>query len=283
MSIDVAWVASQFPGLAPLSLMAAGGQKWVFRADHARYGACVLKLFKPGAADRVDRELEAVIRLQLPNVPRIYESGTIPSPIGPLAWLSEQYIEGTPLAEILAVRPLSQAETFSLAGGLLAIAVAAEDARVVHRDIKPANIVIGPEGAPWLLDFGIARLLDMESKTNTDAQYGPHSPGYGAPEQFRNRKAEVDCRSDLFAIGVVIYESVTGSNPFLDDARDRLEILKRVESMQLPALDLAWDPGHEFSDFVATLTQKRPYRRPRNCREAFDWLDALILRGRGAQ
>ena len=248
----------------------------MFTANHQTYGQSVLKLFKPGAADRVDRELEAVARVRSPNIPAVFETGTISSPTGPLVWLTEQWIEGTTLSALIGTRPFSGQEILHIADGLLTAAVAAEKAHVVHRDIKPANVLIDTAGDAWLLDFGIARLLDMDSKTRTDARYGPHSPGYGAPEQFRNRKAEIAGRTDLFAIGVLLYEVTTGQNPFLNGARDRPEILNRVETMPLPRLDLSWDPSRGFSDFVAALTQKQPYRRPRTCQDAYDWLHELM-------
>jgi serine/threonine-protein kinase len=283
MSIDLTWVSQQFPSLTSIHLLAAGGQKWVFTAEHKNRGICVLKLFKPDAADRVDRELEAVLRVRAPNIPAIFETATITSPIGPLVWLTEQFVDGITLSDLIIKHALNKDEILKLADELLVAAVAAERVRVVHRDIKPANIIIDTNGKAWLLDFGIARLLDMASKTRTSAPLGPHSPGYGAPEQFRNRKREIDGRADLFAIGVVLYESLTGSNPFLQGARDRFEILHRVESTELPPLQLPWDIDGGFSEFISTLTQKQLYRRPRTCLEAYNWLCALIQQKEGSK
>jgi serine/threonine-protein kinase len=152
----------------------------------------------------------------------------------------------------------------------------AENVDVVHRDIKPKNIVIDHRGNAWLLDFGIARVLDLESKTRTSAHQGPHSPGYSAPEQFRYEKRKITGRSDLFAVGVVLYESAIGTNPFREGADNADEARRRVAEEPLPRLNLVWDVDNKFSDFVASLTQKYPHQRPRSCAEAHSWLLEIV-------
>lgn len=223
-----------------------------------------------GAEQRLDREIEAVKRLN-GYVPTIYEVGVLDSSFGQLVWILEEYITGSSLTECLRKEILDKQVVLKLTLDLLYTVSDAELKNIVHRDIKPDNIKIDNTGKAWLLDFGIARILDMESMTRTDAVSGPHSPGYGAPEQFRNKKNKIDNRTDLFAIGVTLYESVTGCNPFLEGARDRFEVLRRVESMPLPALKLKWDQNFLFADFVSSLTQKFPYQRPGSCKEASDW------------
>jgi len=280
MTVDLTWLYDRFPLLSECEPLQPGGQKWVYRCEHREIGPCVLKIIKPGAAQRLDRELEAVRRLdQLSscNVPQVYDVGIIDSQMGPLIWLLEQYVEGTDLFEVLGQSPLSRDQVLNLALDLVSVAEEAESVNVVHRDIKPRNIKIDPDGKAWLLDFGIVRILDLESRTRSDAVVGPHSPGYSAPEQFRYQKRAIDGRSDLFAIGVVLYESAMGVNPFIEGARDRREVLRRVENDPLPRLELEWDVGGLFSDFVSALTQKYPYQRPRSCTEASHWLNDIIV------
>jgi serine/threonine protein kinase len=284
MTVDFAWLYGTFPSLSKWEPLQPGGQKWVFRCEHQETGPCVLKIIKPGAAQRLDRELEAVRRLEqlsLRNVPHVYQVGTIDSQVGPLIWLLEQYVDGTDLSEMLRQGPLNRNEVLNLALDLVSVAKEGESVNVVHRDIKPRNIKIDPDGEAWLLDFGIVRILDLESKTRSDAVVGPHSPGYSAPEQFRYQKRAIDGRSDLFAIGVVLYESAMGVNPFIEGARDSREVLRRVENDPLPRLELEWDGGRLFSDFVSTLTQKYPYQRPRTCAEALHWLEEIMVQLRG--
>lgn len=279
MDFDLSWLASQFPKLSKIEGLAAGGQKWVFKCEHPDYQDCVLKLFKPGAEGRIDREIEAMSRLHVQNIPRVFDSGLVESPIGSLLWVLEQRIEGILLSDALKRGPLDKDRLLALALGLLTAAAAAESVKVVHRDIKPDNIIIDPNNRPWLLDFGIARVLDLESKTRSDAKLGPHTLGYGSPEQCRNRKREIDGRADLFAIGVVLYESASGLNPYIQGARDRIAILDRVEHLELKPLLLSWDPKHRFADFISALLQKYPYRRPRSCQEALGWFQDILRNG----
>ncbi|MBD3256765.1 MAG: protein kinase [Candidatus Lokiarchaeota archaeon] len=279
MTTDLGWLASEFPQLLGISPLALGGQKWVFTCDCPRRGPCVLKLIRPGAGKYLDREIEAVQRIRAirsGNVPQVYEIGSLDSQMGPLVWLLEQRISGDDLSELISRGPLDKQAILSLALDLTSAARDAESVNVVHRDIKPKNTMVDESGKAWLLDFGIARILDLESKTRTGALVGPHTPGYSAPEQFRYQKRQIDGRSDLFAIGVVLYEAVEGLNPFVQGARDRMEILRRVECVPLPALDLPWDEANEFSGFVSSLTQKFPHQRPKNCAAALNWLHEIV-------
>jgi serine/threonine-protein kinase len=276
MSIDSDWLKQQFPDLDDLQPLSSGGQKIVFSCVDCQCGPCVLKLIRPGSEIRFERELEAVRRIISDHIPVIYRVGLVSSQLGDLIWLIEQRIDGITLRELLHQGPLQKELIRSIASSLISASASAEAVHVVHRDIKPENIIIDQYGKAWLLDFGIARILDMDSETRTDAPSGPHTPGYGAPEQFRNRKREIDGRTDLFAIGVVLNECVTGVNPFTNGARDRIEILNRVEKMPLPKLNMPWDLDGRFSEFIQSLTQKFPYQRPSSCSEALKWIKEII-------
>ncbi len=284
MTVSIEWLKQNFPDLLQIQSIEGGGQKWVFKCQHPDLGSCVLKLIKPGASRYLDRELEAVSRLSAfksANVPQIYEYAEISSQVGNLIWLLEEYVDGIELSDMLSKGPLNQTQLIRLASDLVSIAKNAESVNVVHRDIKPKNIKIDSDGNVWLLDFGIARILDLDSKTRTEAPMGPHTPGYSAPEQFRYQKRQIGGRSDLFAIGVVLHEGAIGKNLFIEGARDRIEILRRVENDHLPKLKLEWDIKGEFGDFVSTITNKFPYQRPSNCQEAFDWFNEIIVEFRG--
>lgn len=277
VSLDLSWLASQFPQLTDIEILGEGGQKLAYSCIHKSYGKCALKIIKPGEEMMLDRELEAVRRVGgYGYVPKIYEVGILNSQLGKSIWILEEYIDGKVLSEILKNTLLGKEAELRLASDLLHSATEAEKRKIVHRDIKPDNIKIDHNGKAWLLDYGIARILDMESKTKSDAVVGPHSPGYSAPEQFRYKKRAIDGRSDLFAIGVTLYEAAIGINPFLVDAQSRLEVLHRVENMRLPPLTLKWDPDRLFAGFVSTLIQKHPTQRPRTCSDAQAWLNEII-------
>jgi serine/threonine-protein kinase len=145
----------------------------------------------------------------------------------------------------------------------------------VHRDIKPENIMVCTDGTFKLIDFGIARHLIKSSLTPTEAHFGPHTAGYAAPEQFRNLKKEIDIRTDLFAIGVVVYEALAGKHPFIEGSRDQLETLRRTETMIPPPLKVAVDKEDQLSNFIAVLMAKYPSRRPPTAVQAQQWFASI--------
>jgi serine/threonine protein kinase len=112
----------------------------------------------------------------------------------------------------------------------------------------------------------------MESLTATADSFAGCTPGYAAPEQFRNRKKEIDARADLFSIGVVLYEMATGENPHRRSG-NLFEILRSVENSDLPALQIARAPN--FCDLVASLTSRFRTRRPNTAAEALTWFRAV--------
>lgn len=156
--------------------------------------------------------------------------------------------------------------------------LAAEAVRIVHRDIKPENIIAHSAGGYWVIDFGFARHLGLESLTATANAFGNVTWGYAPPEQCRNIKQEIDGRADLFALGVTLYESATGTNPYRAGARDVLEVLRRVETTNLPRLALPFPSAAEFADLVSALAQRQRTHRPRSVAEANKWIREICAR-----
>lgn len=273
--MDISWIAAQFPQLSYLEPLAQGGQKTVLAAQHKSDGDVVLKLLlKSASNERLEREVLAEQLVECERVPRIFETGRIASPLVECVWLREQRIRGTTLRARLTSGSLDFSTVLRLASQLLSTLEQAERKRIVHRDIKPENIIVDGQENFWLLDFGLARHLDLESLTATRHQFGVGTPGYSAPEQMRNRKRDIDSRADLFAVGILLYECITGSNPFLADARDALEVLRRVEQQALPILTLP-DNQRSFADFISSLTQKYPTQRPATVADALKWISEI--------
>lgn len=267
--VDAAWLSAQFPALGHLKQIGLGGQKSVFSAEHPVDGDVVLKLIHPGQdAERLSREVHAVEQVGSTRVPRILEVGTVMSNVGPTIWIREQRILGSTLRETLQRSgPFVVSDLIRLACQVLEALVAAERVRIVHRDVKPDNIMVDAAGDFWLLDFGLSRHLDLTSLTATAAHFGLGTPGYAPPEQFRNRKTDIDVRADLFGLGVTLYESATGANPFLIGANDVLEVIRRVERLVLPR----YAGPSDVADFIATLAQPRREHRPATANEALQW------------
>lgn len=275
--IDAQLVQSKIPSLRNLRLLAQGGQKLVFSALHNDFGGVVVKLVYSSQPDkRIEREIEIITSCSIPNTAQIYSWGTFEHNDTNITYIVEEFIQGVTLRRKLQTDgrlPINFVLSFLEA--LLETAMAMEKEGVVHRDIKPENIMVCDDGTFKLLDFGIARYLSRTSITPTDAHFGPHTAGYAAPEQFRNLKKKIDIRTDLFAIGVVAYECLTGSHPFAEGARDRLDILRRTEQMMPPSLQIAGDSDNSLARYIIVLMAKYPSRRPPTAAVAKEWFDSM--------
>lgn len=278
MSVDVGWLRSQFPEIQSLNSLSKGGQKSVLSGNHKTEGDVVLKIYHINTdADRVIREIEAVKSIASSRVPKIYEVGTKASPIGQFIWLREEYVSGSTLKEVLQKKgSLEIKDTLRIGLHLLEALHSAEQQSIVHRDVKPDNTIIDADGNTWLIDFGLARHLNLESLTATSDYFGAFTPGYAPPEQFRNQKKDIDSRADLFALGVTLYECIEGRNPFQDQARDWNEVIRRVENISLPALPKEKVGDSGFSDLVQSMTRKWPDHRLRTVGEALVWIQEII-------
>lgn len=236
-----------------IELMARGGQKIVFDGVHNSYGETVIKLYFQLNDPRSLREIQIERDLNLSMVPKIYETGTIEYEGTETLYIIEQKVKGTELRKVLESGKrfsLEEAVTF-LEQGLEFIACI-ENKGIVHRDIKPENIIRADDGRIFFLDFGIARILGADSLTRTGAMMGPHTPGYAAPEQFNNLKKEIDSRADIFSLGVVTYECITGKNPFREGSINALEVLQKTETITPVQYSIK---GDTQSQFMALLGQ----------------------------
>jgi eukaryotic-like serine/threonine-protein kinase len=277
MAIDQAWLRQQFPDISISRPLDAGGQKSVFAGTHVRDGEVVLKIFHPGSdVERALREVQAVSQINSPRVPRILEVGTKSSPMGDVIWFREEFVAGESLRHVLGKTRLSDHDILRLGLHILEALASAEQARIVHRDVKPENIIVSPNNSSfWLLDFGIARHLDQTSLTATSLAYGLGTAGYAPPEQFRNLKPDIDARSDLFALGVTLYEAAEGVNPFHYQARDVGEILRRTETIPLPRISRQIDSRNELSQLIMAITRIQPNHRLDNAAEALTWMQEI--------
>ena len=256
-----------------IELMARGGQKIVFDGVHNSYGETVIKLYFQLNDPRSLREIQIERDLNLSMVPKIYETGTIEYEGTETLYIIEQKVKGTELRKVLESGKrfsLEEAVTF-LEQGLEFIACI-ENKGIVHRDIKPENIIRADDGRIFFLDFGIARILGADSLTRTGAMMGPHTPGYAAPEQFNNLKKEIDSRTDIFSLGVVTYECITGKNPFREGSINALEVLQKTETITPVQYSIKGDTQSQFMALLGAMMGKYPSRRPRTAKQAMDWL-----------
>jgi eukaryotic-like serine/threonine-protein kinase len=204
-------ILAQFPDAVSL---AEGGQKVVFRVSHESHGNCVLKIghySSQRTLERIRREYDVLNSLDSAYFPKCYEMNLAP---GQRFYVIEQWLAGVPLTERIAdfqepSRALPVTVTLVEALSLL------WDRNVIHRDVKPANILIGENDRIFVIDLGIARLLDEKSVTPSINGRGPCTPVYGAPEQLQNRKHDINHRCDQFAVGIVMAQLILGGDhPF---------------------------------------------------------------------
>ena len=197
-----------------LAALGAGGMGAVYLAEQEPLGRRVaLKIVRPelqassSVQKRFEREARAIARLRHPGIVNVHEFGSE----GELTYIAMEYVEGRALDEHLRATPQDR-EAIVAYGERVARALDAAHAQgVVHRDVKPQNILIPPTGRPVLLDFGIAYLTGTESTRLTSEWAG--SPSYVSPEQLSGKEGEIDGRTDVYSLGVTLYEALLGRLP----------------------------------------------------------------------
>jgi serine/threonine-protein kinase len=261
------------PNLELLDLIGKGGQKLVYKVqDKEKNITKIFKVLRPNynSIDRLKREILAVNLINHPNIPKVFKSNVdnIES-LDEIVWILEELVEGPSLRELLdEKKKFSLEQVLNFFETMFSILKKAEPHKIVHRDIKPENILFDSNGKFWLIDFGISRHLDLVSLTATNSPFGPCTFGYSAAEQFRNRKKEIDVRADLFSIGVVAAEMVTGYNPYLKNTNDIIDLIKKIENHPLPLLRIKGDSQFFLAKFIKNLGDNRLARRPRSVDEA---------------
>jgi serine/threonine-protein kinase len=243
--------------------VASGGAGQVWRAmDLVLERMVAVKLLRPGAASdpearaRFRAEACNASRLSDPGVAQVYDYGEDGSPDRP--FLVMELVDGPSLAEVLAGGALGPGQTMDLVAQVATGLHAAHSAGIVHRDIKPANLLITADGQVKITDFGIASVARDTPLTSAGVLVG--TPAYLAPERAAGKAATT--ASDLYSLGVVGYECLTGAPPFHGPA---LEVAKSHVRTPFPALPVTVPA--EVGALIAALTAKDPAARPGSARE----------------
>lgn len=270
-------IEKQIKDIEIIKTLKPGGQKDVYVIESSKYGQCILKLIRASKIERVIREIEIITKYDISNVPKMYENGYIEINGSKYLYIIEEFIQGQSLFDKLeGKKKLLLKEAYNLLETLLKIEVELEGNKVIHRDIKPDNILISNEGEFYLIDFGIARALEMQSLTYTEVKVGPHTPGYAAPELFQYDKGKIGTRSDLFSIGVVMYECLFGKNPFVSGKENQVEEIWYKTSTVLPEnIKIDGDTQQQFMGLIETLMMKQISKRPPSAKKALEWLQSI--------
>ena len=207
-----------FPDLEVDSLIGQGGMGFVYKARQPKLDRWVaLKVLSPSLAQNVDfakrfeREAKLLARLNHPNIVAVYDFGRQ----GDFFFLLMEFVEGVNLREAMRTERFAPQKALSIVPNICEALQFAHDEGVLHRDIKPENILLDTRGRIKIADFGIAKMLDDGSSNVTGlTKHGASmgTPHYMAPEQIEN-PSEVDHRADIYSLGVVFYELLTGELP----------------------------------------------------------------------
>jgi len=217
---------------------------------------------------RFTREAQAAAAIDNPGVVTVYDAGAD----GPTRFIVMEFVPGKSLADILREHsPLEPAEAAGIAAQAADALSAAHARGIVHRDIKPGNIMITPDGSVKVLDFGIARTLDAGTLTQTATVLG--TSAYMSPEQALGQP--VDARSDIYSLGCVLYEMLTGKPPFIADVaaavmHQHVRVQPKPARERNPAVTPALDA------LVMQMLAKEPKDRPQTAAEVRDRLREAI-------
>jgi hypothetical protein len=273
----------QVPGYEVEAVLGRGGMGVVYKARHVALKRTVaLKMLAAGHADPAERarfraEAEAVARLQHPNIVQIYEIGEAAG----RPFFALEYVAGGSLAERLVGQPLPPRDAARLVAALAEAMHLAHSRNLVHRDLKPANVLLAaksnaPVGQcqPKVTDFGLVRQLDADSgQTFHGMLMG--TPSYMAPEQAEGRARCAGPAADVYALGAILYECLTGRPPF--DGATPLETLEQVRSREPAApSSLNRQAPRDLETICLKCLRKEPERRYASAQELADDLGRFV-------
>src|SRR5271169_4950540 len=249
-----------------LKRLGEGGMGAVYKARDRELDLVVaLKVIRPELAGnpeilkRFKQELILARQVTHKNVIRIFDLGMADG----RKFITMDYVEGRDLKSVLVERgKLPPEEAVPIIQQVCRGLEAAHSEGVVHRDLKPQNIMVDADGRVWVMDFGLARSMETAGITRTGALMG--TPDFMSPEQARGEK--VDARSDLFSLGIIFYEMLTGNSPFKAETA-MATMFKRTKERATPLAQLNFGvPGH-LSDIVSKCLEIEPQQRYQSARE----------------
>jgi len=255
-------LAPRFPQLEILELLGQGGMGAVYKARQPGLDRTVaLKILPPGLgadptfAERFTREARSLARLSHPNIVAVYDFGQA----GDLYYFVMEYVDGVSLRQMERKERLEPRQALDVVMQVCEALQFAHDAGIVHRDIKPENILIDTKGRVKIADFGLAKLLSRvpADVTLTQPQQVMGTPAYMAPEQIEH-PADVDQRADIYSLGVVFYELLTGELPLgrFQPPSHRVQVDVRLDEVVLKTLAKEPERRYQQASQVRTAVEQ---------------------------
>src|SRR5208283_5077981 len=250
-----------FPQLEIIELLGQGGMGAVYKARQPRLNRFVaLKILSPEKqsdpqfAERFEREARALAWLTHPNIVTVYDFGETQG----IFFLLMEFVDGMTLRKLLQARRLASAEALAIVPQICQALQYAHEQGVIHRDIKPENILLDKKGQVKIADFGIAKILDQAPRdiALTGAKDVVGTPYYMAPEQIEKPQT-VDHRADIYSLGVVFYEMLTGELPlgnFLPPSQ-KVQIDVRLDEVVLHAMEKEPERRYQEASQVKTAVE----------------------------
>jgi serine/threonine protein kinase len=266
-------MAKLFPQLEIIGLLGQGGMGVVYKARQARLNRLVaLKILSPERekdpqfAERFEREAQALARLNHPNIVTVYDFGES----GGHYYLVMEFVDGTNLRELLRAGHLAPEQALAIVPRICEALQFAHEQGIIHRDIKPENILLDKQGRVKVADFGLVKLKGPDAPpgaapppatqappaalTKTGRVLG--TPHYMAPEQVERPQA-VDHRADIYSLGVVFYEMLTGELPLgkFQPPSQKVQVDVRLDTVVLRALEKEPERRYQHANEVQTVLQ----------------------------
>jgi len=257
-------------GYRILRLVAAGGMGAVYEAEQQHpHRVVALKVIRPGYAtpeliQRFQMESHALGRLQHPGIAQIYEAGTAETPVGAQPYFAMELIRGRDLVTYARDQRLDARRCLDLIAGICDAVNHAHQRGLVHRDLKPANVLVDDNGQPKILDFGVARAIDSDAQATRQTDMGElvGTLAYMSPEQVLGDPFEVDIRTDVYAIGLILYELLAGALPYSVDRKalpEAIRLIREQDAARLSSVNRNY--RGDIETIVAKSLEKDKNRR----------------------
>ena len=259
---DAAALGEQFPSLEIFELLGQGGMGAVYKARQVHLDRTVaLKILPPEVsgdpafAERFTREARSLAKLNHPHIVGVYDSGKTEAG---LFYFIMEFVDGTDLRYVMQSGELSPSQALAIVPQICDALQFAHDAGIIHRDIKPENILLDKNGNVKIVDFGLGKILGT---THTDHLTGTRdimgTPHYMAPEQIESPR-DVDHRADIYALGVVFYEMLTGELPLgrFAPPSEKVRIDVRLDEVVLRTLEKEPERRYQKASDVGSDVQR---------------------------